>query len=53
MCASALSYYEKIKGKFEEKYSISSEEFMTKFENGELGDDQDFFDWYAYNRLAR
>ena len=35
-------------GKFEEKYSLKSEEFIKKFDNGEMGDDLDFFEWYAY-----
>lgn len=32
---------------FEEQYGMSSEEFMEKFESGDLGDDQDYFEWYA------
>lgn len=32
---------------FEEEYDMGSEEFMEKFESGELGDDEDFFEWYA------
>jgi len=35
---------------FEEEYDMSSEEFMDKFESGELGDDEDFFEWYAVYR---
>ncbi|MFQ6120000.1 MAG: hypothetical protein ACE5KE_08955 [Methanosarcinales archaeon] len=34
--------------KFESKYKLKSSEFYEKFENGELGDDMDFFEWYAY-----
>ena len=29
--------------KYEEKYNMKSSEFFTKFENGELGDDNDNF----------
>jgi hypothetical protein len=36
--------------KFEQKYGISSDEFLLKFESGELGDSQDFFDWFAAKR---
>jgi len=40
---------------FEIKYGIDSERFYTKFVNGELGDDMDFFEWKAttaiYNEL--
>jgi hypothetical protein len=32
---------------FEEKYHISSAEFLKKFENGELGDSQDYFEWWG------
>ena len=34
--------------KFEEIYSLKSEEFIKKFNNGEMGDDLDFFEWYSY-----
>lgn len=32
---------------FEEEYGMDSEEFMQKFESGELGDKEDFFEWHA------
>ena len=32
---------------FEEKYHISSSEFLKKFENGDLGDSQDYFEWWG------
>lgn len=35
---------------FEEEYSMGSEEFIEKFESGELGDNEDFFEWYAVYR---
>jgi hypothetical protein len=31
--------------KFETAYKMSSEQFYQKFEEGELGDDEDFFEW--------
>lgn len=31
----------------EKQYDLSSEEFIKKFNNGELGDDEVFFEWYA------
>jgi len=31
--------------KFETTYKMSSEQFYLKFESGELGDDEDFFEW--------
>jgi len=30
---------------FQSKYSLNDEEFIEKYQNGELGDDQDFFVW--------
>ncbi len=36
--------------KFERKYAMTSDEFLLKFESGELGDSQDFFDWFAAKR---
>jgi len=29
---------------------MDSDIFMEKFDSGELGDDDDFFDWYAAKR---
>jgi hypothetical protein len=31
--------------KFETSYKMSSEQFYRKFEAGELGDEEDFFEW--------
>ncbi|MFQ6121431.1 MAG: hypothetical protein ACE5KE_16275 [Methanosarcinales archaeon] len=33
--------------KFEKKYNMNSREFIKKFESGELGDEEDFFEWFA------
>jgi hypothetical protein len=32
---------------FEEKYHATSSEFQKKFDNGELGDSQDYFEWWG------
>lgn len=32
---------------FEKKYKMDSELFLSKFDSGELGDDLQWFDWYA------
>jgi hypothetical protein len=32
---------------FEKKYKMDSEIFLNKFDSGELGDDLQWFDWYA------
>jgi hypothetical protein len=42
--------YSEICEDFEKKYNMSSDLFMGKFNSGELGDDDDFFDWYAAKR---
>ena len=30
---------------FEEKYRISSDDFLVRFESGDLGDEPDYFEW--------
>lgn len=35
---------------FERKYGMDSDLFLEKFNSGELGDEDDFFDWYAAKR---
>ena len=35
---------------FEQAHRMSSEEFVRRFEAGELGDDTDFFNWFAVKR---
>lgn len=32
---------------FEQTYHMRSDQFLQKFEIGELGDDEQWFDWYA------
>lgn len=43
--------------KFESKYNMDPETFCKKFEDGELGDEMDFFEWHAlcdmHNRLLQ
>ena len=49
-----LSYYDDLKRlskemrRFEERYGLSSDDFYAKWESGQLEDDTDFFEWYAY-----
>jgi len=35
---------------FETKFGYSSSELRAKFEAGNMGDESDFFDWYAAKR---
>lgn len=37
---------------FEQQYNFTSDEFLERFESGELGDAADYFDWYAAQRGA-
>lgn len=39
--------FEKEMHKFESKHKLSSKEFYKKFESGKLGDDEDYFTWWA------
>jgi len=44
------TYFERACRAFEQQYQMSSEEFMRLFESGALGDDAEYFDWYAAKR---
>jgi len=35
---------------FERKFNLTTEEFTAKFDAGELGDAEDYFDWFAAAR---
>ena len=43
-------YYEETCRTFEQEYTMSSDEFLARFEAGDLGDDAAYFDWYAAKR---
>ena len=45
-----LEHYSSICKKFEKKYKMTSAKFLEKFDAGTLGDEQEFFDWYAAAR---
>lgn len=47
ICDVAIKNYKRLLKKFENKYNMSSNEFFHKFENGIIGDDKIFFEWYA------
>ncbi|MFP4348823.1 MAG: hypothetical protein ACOC23_06365 [Thermodesulfobacteriota bacterium] len=48
-----FSKFEKECGEFESRFGMNSEEFLAKFESGELGDAVHWFDWYAALRGKR
>jgi hypothetical protein len=43
-------HFSRICQTFERKHRLSSDEFMERFESGDLGDDAEYFDWYAAKR---
>lgn len=43
-------YFERQCKHFEQEYQMTSDEFMERFESGILGDDAEYFDWYAAKR---
>jgi len=45
-----FEHYGGICKKFEKKYKMTSAKFMEQFDAGKLGDEQEFFDWYAASR---
>ncbi len=45
-----LSDYQRICQQFEQKYEMTSDKFLLKFESGELDDSPDYFDWFAAKR---
>ena len=45
-----FDYYAQLCRGFEKQFGMSSEEFTQKFDSGDLGDDQEYFDWYAAKR---
>lgn len=45
-----FEHYADICKKFEKKYKMTSAKFLEKFDAGALGDEQEFFDWYAAAR---
>lgn len=44
------AYFERICNAFEQRYHMPSDEFIRQFESGVLGDEAEYFDWYAAKR---
>jgi len=49
--SNAMAFYQKVLEEFEHKYQLNTDTFLKRFESGEIGDDADYFDWYAFARL--
>ncbi|MBI3814800.1 MAG: hypothetical protein HY279_10115 [Nitrospinae bacterium] len=51
---SLVEYKRRLKD-FEQKYNMKTKSFLEKFNSGELGDDEEWFDWLfvvkAYNHV--
>ncbi len=37
---------------FERQYNMATENFIEKFDAGEIGDDADFVEWFAYSDIG-
>lgn len=49
--SNAMAFYKKALEEFEEKYQLATKTFLKRFEAGEMGDEADYFDWYAFAKL--
>jgi hypothetical protein len=49
--ANAVAFYEKVLHEFEQKYHRSTDNFLQEFEVGQIEDEADYFDWYAFAKL--
>ena len=50
LASARRTYFERACRAFEQQHQMSSEEFMRQFESGALGDNAEYFDWYAAKR---
>ena len=51
LCSNAMAFYKKTLQKFEKKYHLTTKTFLKRFEAGQMGDETDYFDWYAFAKL--
>jgi len=49
--SNAVAFYKKALQEFEKKYQLGTQTFLKRFEAGQLGDEADCFDWYAFAKL--
>ncbi|MEE8479980.1 MAG: hypothetical protein V3T59_01940 [Desulfobacterales bacterium] len=49
--SNAMAFYKKVLQEFEQKYQLTTKTFLKRFEAGKLGDETDYFDWYAFTKL--
>ena len=51
LCSNAMAFYEKALRQFEQKHNLATKTFLKKFDAGQMGDEAEYFDWYAYAKL--
>lgn len=51
LCSNAIVFYKKALKEFEKKYHLTTQTFLKKFEAGQMGDEADYFEWYAFAKL--
>ncbi|MBI2472912.1 MAG: hypothetical protein HYV59_16985 [Planctomycetes bacterium] len=51
LCSNAIIFYKKTIKEFEKKYHLTTQTFLKRFEAGQMGDEADYFDWYAFAKL--
>jgi len=49
--SNAMAFYKNTLKAFEKKHQLSTQKFLKRFESGQLGDEADYFDWYAFAKL--
>jgi hypothetical protein len=49
--ANAIAFYKKTIRELEQKHRLTTQVFLKRFEAGQLGDEADYFDWYAFAKL--
>jgi len=49
--SNAMAFYKSALKELEQKHQLSTQTFLKRFESGQLGDDADYFDWYAFAKL--
>ncbi len=49
--SNAMVFYNNTLKEFEQKHQFSTKVFLERFESGQLGDEADYYDWYAFAKL--
>ncbi|MBM4065183.1 MAG: hypothetical protein FJ266_06010 [Planctomycetes bacterium] len=51
LCSNAIVFYKKALKELEKEYRLTTSTFLKKFESGQMGDEADYFEWYAFAKL--